>query len=109
MGYWYSTISSPENVHLEEQNHITQIEALGPLLLLAYVMGPEFIEPYDRNLRYNFTVYRCMVPHCMWSPPKEIERQFPQFRVTFGEEATRLEFLPGYAPLISSLTSWLIN
>jgi hypothetical protein len=107
IGYWYNEPNASPIIHMEELSHINQIEALGPLFPIAYLIQPRFFEPYNRDILAGSAELRCIVPHCMWSPPKEIERQFPQFRVTFNDEGVKWDFLPGYVPFLRSLTSWL--
>jgi len=107
VGYWYNEPNASSAIHMEELSHINQWEALGPLFPIAYLIQPRFFEPYDRDILTGSTELRCIVPHCMWSPPKEIERQFPQFRITFNDEGVKWDFLPGYVPFLRSLTSWL--
>lgn len=97
LGYGYSSGSSP-SVHREELAHIDQMEALGPAFYLAYALtGGEPFEPYRaRAGDYEKDFDR------MWMPEEDQERQFPQARLTFGEDPT-LQILPGYEEALRAL------
>jgi hypothetical protein len=108
IGYFYDSNNFDRQAHREEMMHIDQWEALGPTFLPAYLatVGEPF-EPYrtrgsDIGVRLLPSGELDPETHDldrMWMPPPEMERQFPQFRVTFnrdGETPHRAEFLPGY-------------
>lgn len=98
LGYWYSDNARP-SIHREELAHIQQMEALGPAFFLAYALtGGEPFEPYRlRQGDYDVDFNK------MWNPGDAgMGRNFPQFRVNFGESPS-LEVLPGYGDALSML------
>lgn len=89
------------NPHLlrHELTHVDQQTALGPAFWLAYAAtaGRAF-EPYDPlarwlpsstgNHRHDFSD--------AWTPPPEMEGNYPLFRIAREGDEHRLQLLPGY-------------
>lgn len=104
-GYWYDPdhFATDPTYHQEELAHIRQWEALGPFFPLAYIatLGEPF-EPYPTR---NLIAISATQEHHewfnlnqMWQPPADMQRAFPQLRITWGGQDTRPQatILTGY-------------
>lgn len=102
IGYSYSS-GANDRVHAEEQLHMRQMEALGPAFWLAYgLTGGEPFEPYNQRVGNYPDPNTQGYLERMWTPDEGQERQFPQARLTFGEDPT-LQILPGYEEALRAL------
>ena len=103
---------TPHDIHSNpylmrhEMDHVEQQAALGPAFWAAYgATGGRPFEPYD-------PLYR-VIPGLeaggdhwndmrgVWMPEPEQRNQYPLFRVSREDDATRLSLLPGYPKVVN--------
>ena len=89
-----------------EMAHVEQQAALGPGFWAAYgATGGRAFEPYDPLYRLipgqEYDGDRWNDMRGVWMPEPEQRNQYPLFRVSREDDATRLSLLPGYPQLVN--------